>query len=83
MITLSDIRVIDNINDSLSNRFKQFGINIYDENGELRPLWSLIVEAREIYDDLEELDKEKLGKCFMGHYYNRYSFDEYMGYKHT
>lgn len=62
-------------NRTLEERFKEFGINVYDSNGESRPLYDIIMDARQIYWGLNNVDKDKLGRCFMGHYYHRTEFE--------
>lgn len=63
-------------NRTLEERFKEFGINVYDSNGESRPLYDIIMDARQIYWSLNNVDKDKLGRCFMGHYYHRIEFED-------
>lgn len=60
---------------ALEERFKEFGINVYGSNGESRPLYDIIMDARQIYWSLNNVDKDKLGRCFMEHYYHRTEFE--------
>ena len=60
---------------TLEERFKEFGINVYGSNGQVRPLCDIIMDARQIYWSLNDADKDELGKCFMGHYYRRIEFE--------
>ena len=62
-------------NRTLEERFKEFGINVYDSNGESRPLCDIIMDARQIYWSLNDADKDELGRCFMGHNYHRIEFE--------
>ena len=61
---------------TLEERFKEFGISVYGSNGEPRPLYDIIMDARQIYWSLNDTDKEKLGRCFMGHYYYKIEFED-------
>ena len=60
---------------TLEERLKEFSINVYDSNGQLRPLCDIIMDAKQIYWSLNDADKDELGKYFMGHYYHRIEFE--------
>lgn len=60
---------------TLEERLKEFGINVYDSNGKARPLYDIIMDARQIYWSLNDVGKDELGRCFMGHYYHRIEFE--------
>jgi hypothetical protein len=62
-------------NRTLEERLKEFGISVYDSNGVPRPLYDIIMDARQIYWSLNDDDKDELGRCFMGHYYHRIEFE--------
>lgn len=60
---------------NLEERFKEFGISVYGSNGEPRPLYDIIMDAKQIYWSLNDVGKDELGRCFMGHYYHRIEFE--------
>lgn len=62
--SLIDKQETINISKTLEEKIKEFGINMYDNNGKPRTLYNIITDVSRMYWDLNNVDKDKLDKCF-------------------